>query len=172
MVNNAADYKEDVSKPSFVSQKMFSKNFSPIPEIKPVLRLEKTIYIEFCILNLNTWCMNSITNTLRVNLMLNCCLFRSSCYEAETDDVYEDFYGDKHLFDFSDYLENWKFLIHLMQTLLVKWKMNSKEKIISETVGLKPKIYSLIDGDSKENKKVKRVNKNVAKNIWHKEFFV
>ena len=43
--------------------------------------------------------------------------------------------------------------------------MNSKEKIISETVGLKPKIYSLIDGDSKENKKVKRVNKNVAKNI-------
>ena len=50
--------------------------------------------------------MNSITNTLRVNLMLNCCLFRSSCYEAETDDVYEDFYGDKHLFDFSDYLEN------------------------------------------------------------------
>ena len=59
-----------------------------------------------------------------------------------------------------------------MQTLLVKWKKNSKEKIISETVGLKPKIYSLIDGDSKENKKVKRVNKNVAKNIWHKEFFV
>ena len=22
------------------------------------------------------------------------------------DDVYENFYGDKHLFDFSDYLEN------------------------------------------------------------------
>ena len=49
--------------------------------------------------------------------------------------------------------------------------MNSKEKIIRETVGLKPKIYSLIDEDSKENK-VKRVNKNVAKNILHKEFFV
>ena len=50
--------------------------------------------------------------------------------------------------------------------------MNSKEKISRETVGLKPKIYSLIDEDSKENKKVKRVNKNVAKNILHKEFFV
>ena len=44
MVNNAADYKEDVSKPSFVSQKIFSKNFIATHEIKPVLRLEKTIY--------------------------------------------------------------------------------------------------------------------------------
>ena len=128
MVNNAADYKEDVSKPSFVSQKMFSKNFIAIHEIKPVLRLEKTIYIEFCILNLNTWCMNSITNTLRVNLMLNCCLFRSSCYEAETDDVYEDFYGDKHLFDFSDYLENWKFFDPFNANVIGKMKDEFKRK--------------------------------------------
>ena len=128
MVNNAADYKEDVSKPSFVSQKMFSKNFIAIHEIKPVLRLEKTIYIEFCILNLNTWCMNSITNTLRVNLMLNCCLFRSSCYETETDDVYEDFYGDKHLFDFSDYLENWKFFDPFNTNVIGKMKDEFKRK--------------------------------------------
>ena len=122
------DYKEDVSKPSFVSQKMFSKNFIAIHEIKPVLRLEKTIYIEFCILNINTWCMNSITNTLRVNLMLNCCLFRSSCYETETDDVYEDFYGDKHLFDFSDYLENWKFFDPFNTNIIGKMKDEFKRK--------------------------------------------
>ena len=109
MVNNAADYKEDVSKPSFVSQKMFSKNFIAIHEIKPVLRFEKTIYIEFCILSLNTWCMNSITNTLKVNLML-------------------DFYGDKHLFYFSDYLENWKFFNPFNTNIIGKMKDEFKRK--------------------------------------------
>ena len=40
LVNNARDYKKYVSKPSFVSQKIFSKNFVSIHEIKLVLTLE------------------------------------------------------------------------------------------------------------------------------------
>ena len=37
LVNNAGDYKKYVNKPSFVSQKIFSKNFFAIHEIKPDL---------------------------------------------------------------------------------------------------------------------------------------
>ena len=37
--NNAKDYVRYVIKPSFVSQKTFSKNFVVIDEIKPVLTL-------------------------------------------------------------------------------------------------------------------------------------
>ena len=48
-------------------------------------------------------------------------------------------------------------------------KNKFKGKIISEFVGLKPKMYSLIDVDSEEAKKAKRVTKNVKK-IRHKEF--
>ena len=40
LVNNARDYKKYVSKPIFVSQKIFSKNFVSIHEIKLVLTLE------------------------------------------------------------------------------------------------------------------------------------
>ena len=47
LVNNAGDYKEYVSKPSFVSQKIFSKSFVAIHEIKPVLTLDKPIYVGF-----------------------------------------------------------------------------------------------------------------------------
>ena len=47
--------------------------------------------------------------------------------------------------------------------------MSSKGKIISEFVGLKSKMYSLIDLHSKENKKSNGVNKNVVKNIEHKK---
>ena len=41
LVNNVKDYVRYISKPSFVSQKIFSKNFVAIHEIKPVLTLNK-----------------------------------------------------------------------------------------------------------------------------------
>ena len=45
-----------------------------------------------------------------------------------------------------------------------------KGKVISEIIGLKSKMYSLIDVDGKENKKAKVVNKTVVTNMRHKEF--
>ena len=50
LVNNAKDYVRCISKPSFVSQKIFSKNFVAIHKIKPVLALNKPVYIGFSIL--------------------------------------------------------------------------------------------------------------------------
>ena len=57
LVNNAKVYKKDISKPSFVSQKMLSKNFVAIHEIKPVLTLHKPIYVGFSILDLSKYLM-------------------------------------------------------------------------------------------------------------------
>ena len=45
-----------------------------------------------------------------------------------------------------------------------------KGKIISEFVGLKSKMCSLIDVDGEGNKKAKGANKNVVKNIRHEEY--
>ena len=44
----------------------------------------------------------------------------SLVYEFETDDVYEDFYKDKHLFDLSIYPKDSTFLILTMKKLLLK----------------------------------------------------
>ena len=52
LVNNAKDYVKCINKPSFVSQKIFSKNFVANHEIKPVLTLNKPIFVGFSILNL------------------------------------------------------------------------------------------------------------------------
>ena len=49
MVNNAKDYIRYISKPSLVSQKIFSRNFVATHEVKPVL----TIYVQFSILDLS-----------------------------------------------------------------------------------------------------------------------
>ena len=53
LVNNAKDYVRCISKPIFVSQKIMSKNFVAIHEIKPVLTLNKPIYVGFSILDLS-----------------------------------------------------------------------------------------------------------------------
>ena len=42
-------------------------------------------------------------------------------------------------------------------------------KIISEFIGLKSKIYSLVDVDGKENKKAKALNKVFVRGIRYKE---
>ena len=56
-LNNAKDYVRCISKPSFVSQKIFSKNFAAIHEIKLFLTLNKQIYVGFSILDLSKYLM-------------------------------------------------------------------------------------------------------------------
>ena len=67
----------------------------------------------------------------------------SLVYEIETKDVYEDFYGNKNLFDFSDYPWNLKFFDPVNKKVIGKMKDEFKRKIINEFVGLKSKIYSV-----------------------------
>ena len=43
LVSHAKDYKKYVTKPSFVSQKLFSENFVALHKIKPFLTLDKQI---------------------------------------------------------------------------------------------------------------------------------
>ena len=57
LVNNAKDYVRYISKPSFVSQKIFNKNFVAIHEIKPVLTHNKPIYVGFSIFDLSKYLM-------------------------------------------------------------------------------------------------------------------
>ena len=68
--NNVRDYKKYVSKPSFVSQKMFSKSLVAIHEIKPVLTLDKPI------LDLSKYLMYEFHYKYikKENIMPSCCL--------------------------------------------------------------------------------------------------
>ena len=163
MINNAKDYKKYASKPNFVSQKIFRKNFVAIHETKPVFTLNNLIYVGFSIL-----VYNYIKRKYDVNLLFTDT--DSLVYDIETNDVYEDFYKDKDLFDFSDYPQDSRFFDPVNKKVIGYMKDDIKGKIISEFVGLKSKMYSLIDVDNEENKKAKGVNKKVVKKIRHKEY--
>ena len=52
IVNNEADYLKPTSKQTFISTKNFDKNYATIREIKPVLTLNKPIYVGFTVLEL------------------------------------------------------------------------------------------------------------------------
>ena len=51
----------------------------------------------------------------------------SLTYEIKLEDIYEDFYKDKHLFDLSKYSKDSKFFILSMKKLFSKWKMRTNE---------------------------------------------
>ena len=61
----------------------------------------------------------------------------SLVYEIKKVDVYEDFYQDKNLFDFSEYSSNSKVFDPVNKKAIDKIKDKFKGKIIIEFVGLK-----------------------------------
>ena len=52
-------------------------------------------------------------------------------YEIKTDDVYEDFYDDKYLFDFSDYPRDSKFFDLVNKKVIDKMKDEFKVGIMN-----------------------------------------
>ena len=55
LVNNAKDFLKYTSKPTYITHKIFGKNYATIYEIKPVLMLNKPIYVGFTVLDLSKW---------------------------------------------------------------------------------------------------------------------
>ena len=50
-VNNKNDFSKYTSKPTYVTHKLFNKDFAAIYEIKPVLILNEPIYVGFTVLD-------------------------------------------------------------------------------------------------------------------------
>ena len=81
----------------------------------------------------------------------------SLTYEIKSEDVYEEFFKHKHLFDFNNYSENSKFFEETNKKVIGKMKDESKRKITDEFVGLKRKIHSMKNIDDKESNTAKGV---------------
>ena len=161
VVNNDTDYLKHVSTPTLISTKIFDKNYAAIHEIKPVLTLNKPIYVGFTVLELSKWLMydfhyNFIKKHFDAELLFTDT--DSLMYEIKSEDVYEEFFKHKHLFDFSDYPKDSKFFDPTNKTVIDKMKVVSEGKLINEFVGLKSKMYSMKNIDGKESNTAKGVN--------------
>ena len=84
----------------------------------------------------------------------------------EVDDIYEKIYSDKDFIDFSDYLKNSKIYDVTNKKVIGKMKDELSGKVISELIGLKSKMYSLISVDDEEKIRAK----GIKKRLQHSEF--
>ena len=149
------------SRPTPITHKIFDKNYAAIHEIKPVLTLNKPIYVGFTVLELSKWLMYDFHYTFIKKYFDAELLFTdtdSLTYEIKSEDVYEEFFKHKHLFDFSNYPKDSKFFDHANKKVIGKMKNESEWKIIDEFVGSKSKMCSMLSDDGKESNTAKGVN--------------
>ena len=133
------------------------------------MTLNKPIYVRFSILDSSKILIYEIHyKYIKNEFDAKLCFTdtESLVYEIKAEDVYEDFYQDKNLFDFRDYPLDSKFFDPVNKKVIGKMKDEFKGKIIYEFVGLKSKMYSLIDVNDEEVTKAKGVNKKIR----YKEF--
>ena len=82
----------------------------------------------------------------------------SLTYEIQLKDVYEEFFKQKDLFDFSNYSKDSKFFNETNKNVIGKMKDEIGGVIIIEFVGLKSKMYSIIKIDGKEHNTARGVS--------------
>ena len=108
--------------------------------------LNKPIYVGFTVLDLSKWKMydfhyNFIKKNFNAELLFTDT--DSLTYEIKSENVYEDFFKWKDLFDFSNYSKDSKFFDNANKKVIGKMKDEFGGVIIDEFIGLKPKMYSI-----------------------------
>src|SRR5207244_11225451 len=96
-----------ISKPTFRSGVIFNENLVGVHYVQEKLKLNKPIYVGFCILDILKTLMydfhyNFIINKYGVRARLLFIDIDSLCYEIETKNFYKDMYDNKEMFDRSD----------------------------------------------------------------------
>lgn len=82
-----------------------------------------------------------------------------------TEDVYEDFYNDRHLFDLSNYPVNNPFRDPSNNKVVGMMKDETAGKPIREFVGSRPKMYAYLVEGGKEQKRAKGIQRSVVANV-------
>ena len=168
------------AKPTYVSHKIFHENLVALHMKKNLLLLDKPSYVGMCILDLSKVLMydfhyNFIKAKYGDRARLLFTDTDSLCYHIITDDVYEDLYNHKDMFDNSKYSKSSKFYFDKNKLVIGKMKDETKGNPIADFLGLKSKMYSytveLPKDKIKNVKKAKGIAKNIIKrDIDHKDY--
>ena len=161
LINNAKDFLKYTSRPTYISHKIFGENYAAIHEIKPELILNNPIYVGFTVLELSKWLMydfhyNFIKKNFNAELLFTDT--ESLAYEIKSENIYEEFFKRKDLFDFSNYLEDSEYFDKTNKRAIGKTKNEFGGIIATEFVGLKSKMYSIKKINDNELDTAKGVN--------------
>ena len=88
----------------------------------------------------------------------------SFVHKIEVENVYEDFYKNKELFDFSNNPKDSKYYNNENDLVVGKMKDEKCGVPIKGFVGLESKMYTFITEENHESQKAKDINKNLVDN--------
>lgn len=157
-----------IAKPNFNRRVKFSDELSAIQVNKTRLTLNKPIYVGFCVLDLSKHLMYDwYYNTLKKKYGDNCTLLYtdtdSLLVAIKTEDAYKDMSEMKDEYDFSDYPKEHPLYDETNKKVIGKMKDECAGVPISEYIGLRPKLYSVLRADEQVIKKAKGTKKYVIK---------
>jgi hypothetical protein len=161
-----------VADPAYISHKIFNDDLAAVHSVKSTLKLNRPIYVGQAILDISKYRMydfwyNHLKLIYGEKVQLLYTDTDSLLYKVETENVYEDMRRHAKEYDFSDYPKDHPCYSVENKKVVGKFKDECCGRPIAEFVGLRPKMYSILEADGKNIKKAKGVSKAVVKKDLH-----
>ena len=165
-----------IASPSYARANIFDNNLTAIQMRKSRLKLDKPIYVGMSVLDLSKHLMYDFYYNKLKKQYGECCQLLytdtdSLLLEIQTEDVYKDMSASAGFYDTSDYPKDHPQYSEDNKKVVGKMKDECAGRLIAEYVGLRPKMYSILEVDGGNIKKAKGVKKSVVKkNITHGQY--
>ena len=158
-----------VSEPNYHMINYISEDLSIIEMNKPKVKMNKPIYLRLSILDISKILMYELWYDHmkpKYNDNVKLCYMDTNSFamNIKTENFYKDIANDvKNKFDTSNYEVNGPLPTGKNEKVIGLMKDELRGKIITEFVTLRPKTYSYLTDDGKEDKKAKGTKKCVIK---------
>ena len=165
-----------IASPAFARANIFDDNLAAIQMHKSHLILNRPVYVGMSILDLSKHLMYDFYyNQIKAQYGEHCQLLYtdtdSLLLEIETEDVYKDMAKHADLYDTSGFPQDHPLYSTVNKKVLGKMKDECAGRPIEEYVGLRPKMYSILEANGSNIKKAKGVKKTtVKKHIRHEQY--
>ena len=163
-----------VAKPTFARQEIFNEHLVGIQNHKEKVLLNKPIYVGMSVLDLSKHLMYDFYyNTMKARYGENVRLLYtdtdSLIVKVDTEDVYGDMKKNLADYDTSNYSPGHPLFSTANKKVIGKFKDELGGRLMTEFIGLRPKMYSFVGEDS--GKRAKGVKKSVLqKTITHEDY--
>ena len=171
-----------IRKPQCLNFQIFNEDIAAVELQKVQCLINKPTYVGFAVLELSKLHMYKFHYDFVLRRYSNGeanLLFTdtdSLVYQVHTDDLYADIASTPEHFDLSNYSQNSQCFNENNKMVIEKMKDEAAGKIITEFVGLRPKMYSyltLLDCNAptfKEAKRAKGIQRAAAERIEHAHY--
>lgn len=176
---NEKQFMNQTKKPTYKGRTIISNDLIITDSQKEKIQFNKPVFLGASVLDISKYAMydyfyNFIKPTYGYNAKL--CMMDTDSFlmEIKTNDIYKDIAKNKERFDLSNFKDNpdTAFLKDDTNKKVVGTMKDEADGFpIKEFIGLRPKLYSYVMDDGKNEKKCKGVKKSVvAKQLNHQKY--